>query len=180
MYLPAPNQSYQRTRCAFSGVMMAWFVSAVDLAIQEETRQTADELPGLLVAWGSGWLAWSVPLLLRRQGGLVVVLMVLGGVLGFGGGEFLPEKYGWTQVIGLTLMISSMFHSELETAMLRAWWLVGWKATWLVMSIATWLLGEVLDAPAGFFVGFLAAFFALVHAGIHDTLDPPSPKPEER
>ena len=142
MYLPAPHQGYQRTRCAFSGVMMAWFVSAMDFAIQEEAGRTAEEL-GLLAAWGSGWLAWSVPLWLPRQGGLVVVLMVFGGVFGFVGGGFLPDSYAWMQVTGLTLMTSSVYHSELKTGVLRAWWLVGWKATWLVMWVATLLFGEV-------------------------------------
>lgn len=176
MYLPAPHQSYQRTRCAFSGVMMAWFVSAMEFAIQEEKGVTVEE-PGLLAPWAAGWLAWSVPLWLPRHGVLVVALMVLGGVFGFGGSAFLPEAYAWTQVTGLTLMTSSMYHTELETPVLRAWWVVGWKATWLAMWVATLLFGEVQGAPAGFLVGFLAAFFAMVHVGIHDTLDPPSPKP---
>ena len=78
MFLPQEHQGFKRLRCALSGLLAAWFVAFLDLAIKSEQGAAAE--PALLVGWLAGWLAWWLPRRLAAREGLLLVLS-FGGFL---------------------------------------------------------------------------------------------------
>lgn len=140
---------------------MAAFVALMDYAIRSEVGP-AGEPPSLLLGWFAGWLAWCLPKVTPSRW-----LPVLGG----GGLLLMIGRYAWVNVVGLTMLISTLLRSELTPA-LRMWWLAAWKVTWLAVWLLNSLAQPIMGAPAGVAVGGALSFLALYVIMGLDVFDP--------